>query len=45
MANKTLQVMCRLYEHVVPNQMLMKLREIAQGEVSLLIMIVSFDNT
>jgi len=37
MTNNTLKVMYRLYEHIVPNQMLMKIREIAQGEVSLFV--------
>ena len=31
---KKLHVMHRLYRHIVPNQLLMKMREIAQGEVS-----------
>ena len=32
----TLHVMCKLYKHIVPSQLLIKMREIAQGEVSVI---------
>ena len=35
MKDKTLHVIQNLYRHIVPTQLLMKIREIAQGDVSI----------